>query len=115
MDIKHPQLEISIAKILAANPKKEDFEYFKKSILSIINYQTKSIYESFGKYLMAIDDSTFEQGMNLLKLVIENAYPNDRVKNAKNLIQQFKNLKEGKDGWTENKKAIVNQYVQLLN
>jgi hypothetical protein len=64
---------------------------------------------------MAIDDSTFEQGMNLLKLVIENAYPNDRVKNAKNLIQQFKNLKEGKDGWTENKKAIVNQYVQLLN
>lgn len=114
MEIKHPLLEVSIAKILAAHPEKEDLEYFKKSILTIIHYQSKSIIESFGKYLIVIDDNTFEEGLKVLQMVIENAYQNGRVTNAKNLIKQFQNLKEGKEGWTESKKAIVNQYVYLV-
>lgn len=115
MDIKHPQLEVSIAKILAAQPQKEDLPYFKKSIFSIIHYQTKSVLESFKKYLIAMDDSTFREGMNILQLVIENAYENNRVTNAKNLILQLKNLKVEKVGWTKSKKKIFEEYVHLLN
>ncbi|HUH74785.1 MAG TPA: M1 family metallopeptidase [Chitinophagales bacterium] len=115
LDIKHPQLEVVIAKILAAHPQKEDIDYFKKSIFSIIHYLTKPVIESFGKYLIAMDDNTFEQGMDALQLVIENAYGNGRVTNAKNLIRDFQNLKVGKDGWTATKKEIVNQYAHLIN
>lgn len=108
-------LKMVIAQIFASNPHSEDFVYFEKLIFTMNRYFSKNIYSSFQKYLLQLDNSIFQKGMELLTNVIQNEYPNERVKYAQELIKNLSNIAVGKEGMTSAKKLILKNYQSKIS
>lgn len=107
MSIQNPHLETAISKILAAQPLPEDMGYFERTILTILHHYSRDIFVPFEKYLLAMDSENFKKGLDIVKNVIQNEFPNNRVIQAKELLERLKKMEIGSDGMTESKKTMV--------
>ncbi len=107
MNVKNVHLESAIVKILAENPKAEDLPYFERSMLSILHHYARDIFVPFEKYILAVDIETFKKGLGIVNNVIQNEYPNNRVIQAKAMIDRLKKMEIGINGMTETKKTLI--------
>lgn len=108
-DIRNPAIENVLVDIFASHPKPEDLEYFKRSALSIVHYYSRDIFKHFERYLLAVDEEVFNNGLETIIDIIENEYPNQRVFYAKRLIKSLYSISIGESNMTEYKKKRLRE------
>ena len=89
-NVNYPEMQIALASILALKPCKTDLKYFEKVMLTIHSRYSEEITNSFQKYLIGVDKKTFQDGLLILKNIVDNEYPNRRVSAAESLIESLK-------------------------
>ncbi|MCO5230684.1 MAG: M1 family metallopeptidase [Chitinophagales bacterium] len=109
---KNIYLRTAIAHVFSLHPESKDFSFFEELIFTMNRYFSRQIYTSFQTYLLALDDSVFQKGMELLTNIIQNEYPNERVQYARELLRNLSRLQVGsKGGLSSSKSQILKQYL----
>lgn len=76
-----------------------DVHFFERSLLTLHHYYVGDTYKSLGYLLERSDVEVIERAISLLENIIENEYPNNRVKLANKYLPTFKDLLSNKKGY----------------
>ena len=111
MERNNISIQTVIARILGENSYSKDLPFFERTLLSMTHTHIQPIFESFEKYLLAVDDETFAQGMSVIQNIIFHEYPNQRVSSAKELLQHFQKMDINQSGMNAQKRYVANHLL----
>lgn len=77
----------------------DDFPFFERAIYTLHHYFVEDAYKSLNTLLEKSDVDVIEKAISLLENVIENEYPNNRVRQANKYLPTFKELLNTRKGF----------------
>jgi len=109
----------AVAQVYADTALAKDFRLFERAMFMYTPSKPTSLNDAFYKYLLAVDDDTFQKGLEIYKNIIEHEQNDGKVKTARQAMAQLYNLPVSTAGTavsiTESKKAILSLYKTLIN